>query len=51
MSIATRIEAMWWRKDTPPLLLRWASSIYDLINRTNLARRAAGAMSPPLPMI
>jgi len=51
MSMARRIEAMWWCKDTPPLLLRWASSIYDLINRRNLASRVANAMNPPLPMI
>jgi len=51
MSMASRIEAIWWRKDTPPLLLRWASAIYDLINRRNLAKREASAMNSPLPMI
>jgi len=51
VSLASRIEAMWWRKETPPLVLRWASSVYDIFNRRNLAKRAASAISPGVPLV
>jgi len=46
-----RIEAMWWRQEQAPLLLRWASRIYALFNRRNLAKRSAASVYPPLPLI
>jgi len=46
-----RVEAMWWRDTPPPLLLRWASRIYAIINRRNLARRASAATRPAIPLI
>jgi tetraacyldisaccharide 4'-kinase len=51
MTLAKSVESMWWRKQTPPLLLRWASHVYDVINRHNLTRRANRAMQPPVPLI
>jgi len=51
VSLASRIEAMWWRKETPPLVLHWASSVYDIFNRRNLAKRAASVISPGVPLI
>ncbi|HCS13352.1 MAG TPA: tetraacyldisaccharide 4'-kinase [Zetaproteobacteria bacterium] len=48
---AMRVEAMWWRDTPPPLLLRWASRIYAIINRRNLARRASAATRPAIPLI
>ncbi len=51
MSLASRIETMWWRHETPPLVLRWASSIYAIVNRRNLKGRAASSIAPPLPLI
>jgi len=51
MTIAARIEAMWWLNKVPPLPLRWASLIYDFINRRNLERRASITVDPPVPLI
>jgi tetraacyldisaccharide 4'-kinase len=51
MTLAARLEAMWWRRQTPPLPLRWASRLYDIVNRRNLARREAAAMQPSVPLI
>lgn len=50
-NIAQRIEAMWWRHEAPPPVLRWASGLYAMLNRNNLAKRARQAIRPPLPMI
>ncbi|MDQ6965880.1 MAG: tetraacyldisaccharide 4'-kinase, partial [Mariprofundaceae bacterium] len=46
-----RIEAMWWRHEQAPLLLRWVSRIYAAINRRNLGKRSAASVYPPLPLI
>jgi tetraacyldisaccharide 4'-kinase len=51
MTMASQIEGMWWHRETPPLLLRWASSVYGLINRRNLKKRAAESISPGIPLI
>lgn len=51
MTMAARLEDMWWRQQTPPLPLRWASRLYDAVNRHNLARRTTAAMQPPVPLI
>ncbi len=51
MSIVTRIEALWWKKEQPPLLLRGLSSIYTTINACNLNRRLKRAIEPELPLI
>jgi len=49
--IAMRIEAMWWRHQRPPLLLRWASGIYAALSRRDQTGRVAAACKPPLPLI
>ncbi|MCF7821042.1 MAG: tetraacyldisaccharide 4'-kinase [Mariprofundaceae bacterium] len=46
-----KIEQMWWSDDQPPLLLRAASHVYDMINRHNLNNRKKNLMAPSLPMI
>ncbi|MDQ6987771.1 MAG: tetraacyldisaccharide 4'-kinase, partial [Mariprofundaceae bacterium] len=51
MSIAHRIETMWWKKDSPPALLRWLSHAYAMINEANLARRKSRAVEPSIPLI
>lgn len=48
---AMRIEAMWWRPERPPLLLRWASRMYALFSRYHLARRASAVSLPSIPLI
>jgi len=51
MSIASRIEAFWWKKEQPPLLLRGLSVIYAAISARHLIRRHKRAIEPSLPMI
>jgi len=51
MSIAHRIETMWWKKDSPPALLRWLSHAYAMLNKFNLARRKSRAVEPSVPLI
>lgn len=51
MNLATRLESMWWREQTPPWMLRLASRAYDVVNRHNLARRAAQGVRPAIPLI
>lgn len=51
MSLAARLEAMWWREQAPPLVLRWTSRLYDIVNRRNLARREAITVPSAVPMI
>ncbi|MDQ6992369.1 MAG: tetraacyldisaccharide 4'-kinase [Mariprofundus sp.] len=45
------VEAMWWQKKRPPLWLRMLEPIYATISHSQLKRRAAAAINPPLPMI
>lgn len=51
MNLSSRIEAMWWRKATPPLVLRWASRIYAAANRQQLGERAAKSVAASIPLI
>jgi len=51
MSLATRIERIWWQNTTPPEILRWASRIYGWISTQNLHRRARRCHTPGLPLI
>ncbi len=51
MRLAHRIERMWWQSSTPPAWLRAASRAYRAVSRRHLARRAARAAVPPLPLI
>jgi len=51
MGIVSRIEALWWKKEQPPLLLRGLSVIYAAISACNLNRRHKRAIEPSLPMI
>ncbi|MFQ5582721.1 MAG: tetraacyldisaccharide 4'-kinase [Mariprofundaceae bacterium] len=45
------VERMWWRPDTPPLLLRWASHMYGAISRWQLKQRARNMQAPSIPML
>jgi len=50
-SLHRRIEAIWWRKQEPPLLLRLIEPLYRTINNINLTRRAGRSITSPLPLI
>jgi len=45
------VEQIWWRKSTPPLLLRCMEPLYAAVSRMHLQRRAKRLIEPPLPMI
>jgi len=47
----SRVEQIWWRSTTPPLLLRCVEPFYAVISRIHLQRRASRVVQPPLPMI
>ena len=51
MSLYQKIERMWWQSAPPPLLLQWASRVYEWANQRNLQRRAARFQTPPLPLV
>ncbi len=50
-ALHSRVEQIWWRKATPPLLLRCMEPFYAAISRMHLQRRAKRVTAPPLPMI
>ncbi len=51
MTLHQYVERMWWRPESPPAPLRWASCVYARVNDGNLARRAHKTVSPAIPMI
>jgi len=51
MNLHEYVEQLWWRPESPPALLRWASCIYQSANRWNLSRRERHVFSPPIPLI
>jgi len=50
-TLHSRVEQIWWRVSTPPLLLRCMEPLYAAISRIHLQRRAKRVTQPPLPMI
>jgi len=51
MSLHGYVEQIWWRRKSPPVLLRWASGVYAIINNRNLAKRAQNTVLPSIPLI
>ena len=51
MRLHQKIEHMWWQNTPPPLLLQWASRVYEWANRKNLLRRTTRCQTPPLPLV
>jgi len=50
-ALHNRVEQIWWREATPPLLLRCVEPLYAAISRIHLQRRAKRVAQPLLPMI
>lgn len=50
-SASRYIEAVWWERESPPLILRLAEKIYAPISRSHLQKRVDAALPSPLPMI
>ncbi len=46
-----RIERIWWRRASPPLLLRCIEPLYAILSRLHQQHRAAHPAEPPLPLI
>jgi len=51
MSLHQYVEQLWWRPESPPVLLRLASRMYKFINDRNLAKRTRNTIRPPIPLI
>jgi len=51
MNLHEYVEQIWWRPESPPFPLRWASRIYAAINNRNLTKRARNAISPSIPLV
>lgn len=50
-TLHSRVEQIWWRASTPPLLLRCMEPFYAAISRIHMQRRAKRVTQPPLPML
>lgn len=51
MKLHERFERLWWRRSTPPLLLRLLAMGYRIVMHLHQTARAYRAVTPPIPLI